>query len=225
MLRKYLFKEEDSAGIFATVLSYIETEGKQNMNNQKSTYEELWQQYSQDSQIVATSLLPHSKSCAAAMRAILNGESQETILQMLEFDPQFQRIKEKQGYGCAKRYVEIVFEHTCSQDVIEHPPLPTSKVKIVDMGMLDTEYAQQVAEDDQDEQIAPSRSLWNFDSNNSKWNVVTVGFTKICLLFAWMLLFSVCLSCWISFTRRTPLCNKPIRLFWVSNENCIMEYL
>ena len=61
--------------------------------NKKIDYYILWQQYSDK----VSAVFPYPQSFAVASKAVLNGESSETILQMLRFEPDFRRTQEQRG--------------------------------------------------------------------------------------------------------------------------------
>ena len=206
------------------------------MNEQELSYEKLWQHYSQESQgsqkVHLMPLLPNAKSYVAAQKAVADGQNMESILQMLQFDPEFQRVKEEWGEDHALYCAELAFQYAYWRHAdLRHNPgnpvwnflrnlfrmnglsgqnsfreqytsrqgLSASKPKIVDLGMLDTEYAQMV----EDENIPPVHPSINLR------NLMFLGFYDLCLLSTLMLLLSVCFSCWISYTGGAGICNKP----------------
>ena len=204
------------------------------MNNQESTYDQLWQHYSQDSQkFHLMAFLPNAKSCVAAQKAIADGQAIETILQILRFAPEFQRTKDREGEDSALFYARLAVEYACRSHAERrrNPPNPVlnllsnilkingsdtqnsfrerhtsrqgssrSKPEIVDLGMLDTEYAELV----KNEEVHPVQPRIDLG------DLIASILLKLCLISAWILLLFVCLSFWIRFTGGAAICNKPL---------------
>ncbi len=76
------------------------------MENRKSaTYKELWQQYSQEIMFD----FRWWKGIAVAKKALQSGKSRETIIGILQFDPNYLELINREGIKAAQDYAELTF--------------------------------------------------------------------------------------------------------------------
>jgi hypothetical protein len=125
------------------------------MEDRKSaTFKELWQQYSQG----IVFYFRWWKGIAVAKKALQSGKSRETIIGILQFDPNYQDLINREGIEAAQDYAELTFLAALRvQDsgrwqlisMILNRRQFSSSAQIHDLGMLDTDYVLLVAEQEQ----------------------------------------------------------------------------
>lgn len=165
----------------------------------------LWQKYSKGS----IAIFPLSKSKGAAYKALRSGESTETILEMLECDPEYCRRQGKHGLKYARVTRGLAFRGALmqySEDLIrisrrkytwqcsqERKPKPV----IQDPVLLDTENAEAV----KGERLARllNRRSW-FDVLGELLAIALIGTAVLSLCIGWALQAT-----------HSPLCQKPIQ--------------
>lgn len=125
------------------------------MENRKSaTYKELWQQYSQEIMFD----FRWWKGIAVAKKALQSGKSRETIIGILQFDPNYLELINREGIKAAQDYAELTFLAALRIrdsgrwqliSMILNRRQFSSSTQIHDLDMLDTDYVLLVAEQEQ----------------------------------------------------------------------------